>query len=95
MGQPYNKGWNGAAGHIGKGTEMAKTYSAAVQNPIEADFQAEILQKDAGRVAGPVAGVARQYIVESPRLLGLLLKLNYEEMHHTVRRLQSASVRTM
>lgn len=55
----------------------------AVQNPIEADFEAEISRKDNShsRPVGPVAAIAREYAIDSQRLLGLLLKLDYSEMH--------------
>ena len=54
-----------------------------IQNPIEADFEAEILKKDDYDCAqiGQVASIAREYKIDSPRLLGLLLKLDYSEMH--------------
>jgi hypothetical protein len=62
---------------------MPKTPAATTHNPIEADFEAEILKKnaDSASAPGPIAAIARQYSIESPRLIGLLLKLNYEEMH--------------
>jgi len=52
-------------------------------NPIEADFEAEIAKKEGSLTypAGVVAGISRQYSIESDRLLGLLLKLDYAEMH--------------
>jgi hypothetical protein len=62
---------------------MTKNAANALKNPIEADFEAAAL-KNCGPPdgpLGPVAAVARQYAVASPRLLGLLLKLDYAEMH--------------
>jgi hypothetical protein len=54
-----------------------------VKNPIEADFEAAALKKGGhlGESLGPVAAIARKYAVASQRLLGLLLKLDYAEMH--------------
>ena len=60
---------------------MTKSTGLA-KNPIEADIEAEII-KDGQPVGttGPVATIARQYKMDSVRLIGLLLKLDYQEMH--------------
>ncbi len=62
------------------GEVMQKSLAA---NPVEADFQAEMLKGDVESLVrhGPVAAIARHYLLDSTRLLGLLLKLDYEEMH--------------
>src|SRR5690349_3910712 len=52
-------------------------------NPVDADFEAEIAknQPHVHGIIGPIAAIARQYSLSSKRLLGLLLKLDYSEMH--------------
>lgn len=63
---------------------MLKSTAPATNNPIEADFEADILLKDEGHAvgtAGQISTIARKYKMDSARLIGLLLKLDYQEMH--------------
>jgi hypothetical protein len=62
---------------------MAAGFDLAGKNPIEADFDAEIdrVSKLSQNEGGQIAVIARKYMMDSPRLLGLLLKLDYQEMH--------------
>lgn len=60
-----------------------KSVAGSAINPVDADFQAEIAKngRDTKGSAGAIAAIAAQYSLQSDRLLGLLLKLDYSEMH--------------
>lgn len=62
---------------------MAQYSPTTIHDPIQADFQEALAKKDGQSVApiGQIAKVARQYSNDSDRLLGLLLKLDYAQMH--------------
>src|SRR5579863_9970274 len=50
-------------------------------NPIDADFESDLRAGQPAIALGRVGTIAREYTLDSSRLLGFLLKLNYEEMH--------------
>lgn len=60
---------------------MSISASSPKTNPIEADFESDILKKNVHQAVGQIGAIARKYTMDSDRLIGLLLKLDYQEMH--------------